>query len=252
MRLQGKVAVITGAANGMGAAAARVFAREGAAAVVVTDVLDDLGAKVVAEIEETGGRALYLNLDVTDEGAWVEAIASVLNVYGRLDVLVNNAGISASSFDSIFDTDGWNRLMAVNSTGVFYGCKHGVGAMQKNGGGSIVNMSSVAGVVAQVGAHVGYSASKGAVRLITKAVAVQHAADGIRANSVHPGLMPPMITSGKSVVAGPGRAKLLAGIPMGRAGEVTEVAAAVLFLASDESSYITGAELMVDGGWTAM
>ncbi len=251
MRLKDKVAVITGAANGMGAATARLFAREGAKAVVVADVLDAAGAAVVADIEKAGGRAAYMHLDVTDEAAWKSVIDKTLTAYGRLDVLVNNAGISGSAVEDLFATDAWNKLMAINATGVFLGTKHAIAAMQKSGGGSIINLSSVSGIVGQPGIHVGYNASKGAVRLLTKGIAVQHGRDGIRVNSVHPGLMPPMITSGRT--ADPAqRAKTLKGVPLGRAGEADEVAYAILFLASDEASYVTGAELVVDGGWTAM
>jgi NAD(P)-dependent dehydrogenase (short-subunit alcohol dehydrogenase family) len=250
MRLKDKVALITGAANGMGAATARLFAREGAKAVVVADVLDAPGADVVAGIEKAGGRAMYMHLDVTDEAAWKSVVDKTLATYGRLDVLVNNAGISGSAAEDLFATDIWDKLMAINATGVFLGTKHAVAAMKKNGGGSIINLSSVSGIVGQPGVHVGYNASKGAVRLLTKGIAVQHGRDGIRVNSVHPGLMPPMITSGRS--ADPAyRAKTLKGVPLGRAGRVDEVAYAILFLASDEASYVTGAELVVDGGWTA-
>ncbi|HEX2887632.1 glucose 1-dehydrogenase [Vineibacter terrae] len=250
MRLKDKVALITGAASGMGAATARLFAREGAKAVVVADVLDTAGAAVVADIEKAGGRATYMHLDVTDEAAWTSAIDKTLSAHGRLDVLVNNAGISGSAAEDLFATDIWDKLMAINATGVFLGTKHAVAAMKKTGGGSIINLSSVSGIVGQRGVHVGYNASKGAVRLLTKSIAVQHGRDGIRVNSVHPGLMPPMITSGRT--ADPvHRAKTLKGVPLGRAGEVDEVAYAILFLASDEASYVTGTELVVDGGWTA-
>jgi NAD(P)-dependent dehydrogenase (short-subunit alcohol dehydrogenase family) len=250
MRLKDKVALVTGAANGMGAATARLFAREGAKAVVVADVLDAQGADVVAGIAKDGGHALFVHLDVTDEAQWKSAVDKTVSAYGRLDVLVNNAGISGSAVEDLYDTGAWDRLMAVNARGVFLGTKYAVAAMKRNGGGSIVNLSSVSGIVGQPGIHVGYNASKGAVRLLTKGIAVQHGRDGIRVNSVHPGLMPPMITSGRT--ADPvERAKVLRGVALGRAGEVDEVAHAVLFLASNEASYITGAELVVDGGWTA-
>ena len=166
-------------------------------------------------------------------------------------MLVNNAGISGSAFEDLYDTAAWHKLMNINSTGVFLGMKYGTAAMKKNGGGSVINLSSISGIVGQGYIHVGYNASKGAVRLITKSGAAQHGRQGIRVNSVHPGLMPPMRTSGRT--ADPAtRAKTLKGVPMGRAGEVDEVAYAILFLASDESSYVTGAELVVDGGWTAV
>ena len=251
MRMKDKVALISGAASGMGAATARLFAREGAKAVVVADVLDKEGEAVVAEIKKAGGTATYIHLDVTDEGQWKSAIDRTVADHGSLDVLVNNAGISGSAEQDLYDTAAWHRLMGINATGVFLGMKHGVAAMRKTGRGSIINLSSVSGIVGQGNIHVGYNASKGAVRLITKAAAAQHGKEGIRINSVHPGLMPPMRTSGRT--ADPAtRAKTLKGVPLGRAGEIDEVAYAILFLASDESSYVTGAELVVDGGWTAV
>ena len=250
MRLKDKVALITGAASGMGAATARLFAREGAA-VFIADVLDKEGAAVVDDIEKAQGKAHYIHLDVTDEGQWRDAVAKVEATAGGLDVLVNNAGISGSAEQDLYDTAAWNRLMGINATGVFLGLKYGVPAMKKRGKGSVINLSSVSGIVGQSNIHVGYNASKGAVRLLTKAAAAQHGRDRIRVNSVHPGLMPPMRTSGRT--ADPEvRAKTLKGVPLGRAGEVDEVAYANLFLASDEASYVTGAELVVDGGWTAV
>ncbi|MDP2332037.1 MAG: glucose 1-dehydrogenase [Reyranella sp.] len=251
MRMTGKVALVSGAAGGMGAATARLFAAEGAKAVIVADILDQEGKAVVAEIAKAGGHASYVHLDVTDEAQWKAAVEGAVAAHGRLDVLVNNAGISGSAETDLYDTAAWNRLMGINATGVFLGMKYATAAMQKAGGGSIVNLSSISGIVGQGYIHVGYNASKGAVRLITKAGAAQHGKHGIRVNSVHPGLMPPMRTSGRT--ADPVmRAKTLKGVPMGRAGEVDEVARAILFLASDESSYVTGAELVVDGGWTAV
>ena len=251
MRMKDKVAFISGAAGGMGAATARLFSREGARAVVVADILDKEGAATVAEIEKAGGHAIYVHLDVTDEAQWQSAIEKTVAAHGRLDVLVNNAGISGSAETDLYDTAAWDRLMGINATGVFLGMKYGIAAMKKSGGGSVINLSSISGIVGQGYLHVGYNASKGAVRLITKAGAAQHGRDGIRVNSVHPGLMPPMRTSGRT--ADPAmRAKTLKGVPMGRAGEVDEVAHAILFLASDDASYITGTELVVDGGWTAV
>ena len=252
MRMKDKVALISGAASGMGAATARLLAREGAKAVVVADLLDKEGEAIVAEIKKAGGHATYIHLDVTDEANWKAAVDKTVADHGSLDVLVNNAGISGSAEQDLYDTAAWNRLMGINATGVFFGMKHGIAAMKKGGRrGSVINLSSVSGIVGQANIHVGYNASKGAVRLITKAAAAQHGRDGIRINSVHPGLMPPMRTSGRT--ADPEtRAKTLKGVPLGRAGEVDEVAYAILFLASDESSYVTGAELVVDGGWTAV
>ena len=249
MRLKNKVALISGAASGMGAATARLFACEGAKGVVVADILEKDGEAVVAEIKKAGGQATFISLDVTDEAQWKAAVDKTVATYGGLDVLVNNAGISGSAEQDLYDTAAWNRLMGINSTGVFLGMKYGIRAMKR--GGSVINLSSISGITGQGYIHVGYNASKGAVRLITKAGAAQHGKDGIRVNSVHPGLMPPMRTSGRT--ADPvQREKTLKGVPLRRAGEVDEVAYAILFLASDESSYVTGAELVVDGGWTAV
>jgi len=250
MRLDGKVALITGGASGMGASMARIFAREGAK-VVVADMLVDEGKSLVGEITRANGSAIFQRLDVTSEAEWQEAIKATLAAFGKLDILVNDAGISGSAVDDLFDTAAWERLMAVNATGTFLGMKFAIPLMKAAGGGSIVNISSISGVTGQRGIHVGYNASKGAIRTLTKAAAVQHGRDNIRVNSVHPGLMPPMRTSGATadpVV----RAKMLKGVPLGRAGEVDEVANAILFLASDEASYITGAELYVDGGYLAV
>jgi NAD(P)-dependent dehydrogenase (short-subunit alcohol dehydrogenase family) len=252
MRMKDKVALVTGAASGMGAATARIFAREGAKAVVVADVLDKEGETVVSEIRKAGGTATYVHLDVTSEADWQAAVDETVATHGGLNVLVNNAGISGSAAEDLYDTAIWHRLMDINSTGVFLGMKYGIAAIRRTGGpGSVINLSSISGIVGQGYIHVGYNASKGAVRLMTKAAAAQHGKEGIRVNSVHPGLMPPMRTSGRT--ADPvQRAKTLKGVPLGRAGEVDEVANAILFLASDESSYVTGAELVVDGGWTAV
>ena len=250
MRLENKVAVVSGSASGMGAATARRFAKEGAK-VVVADMLEAEGKAVVAEIVKAGGTAMFHALNVTEEASWKAVVDACVAAYGRLDIMVNNAGISGSAVNDLLETGIWDRVMAVNSTGVFLGTKFAVEQMQKYGGGSIVNLSSISGVVGQTMVHMSYNASKGAVRTLTKATAVQFGKDNIRANSVHPGLMPPMRTSGATadpVV----RAKMLKAVPLGRNGEVDEVANAILFLASDEASYVTGAELYVDGGYLAM
>ena len=246
MRLQGKVALITGAASGMGKSEAEIFAREGAK-VVVADVLDAEGKAVADGI---GANARYVHLDVTSEAAWEQVIATTVAQFGTLDVLVNNAGISGTFDPDIMSTNAWDKLMDVNAKGVFLGMKHVLPVMVKQGAGSIVNISSVSGFVAQLGLHMAYNASKGAVRLMTKSAAVQYARKGIRVNSVHPGVLPAMRTS--KLTADPTyRDKMLAAVPMGRAGRVEEVAHAVLFLASDEASYITGTEVVVDGGYLA-
>lgn len=250
MRLAGKVAIISGAASGMGAATARRFGREGAS-VVIADMLEAEGKAVADSIVKAGGKATFMLLDVTDEAAWKKVADATVAAYGKLDILVNNAGISGSATNDMLNTELWHRVMAVNSTGVFLGTAAAVPHMQKNGGGSIVNLSSISGVVGQTMVHMSYNASKGAVRTMTKSTAVQFGKDNIRCNSVHPGLMPPMRTSGATadpVV----RAKMLKAVPLGRNGEVDEVANAILFLASDEASYVTGTELYVDGGYLAM
>jgi NAD(P)-dependent dehydrogenase (short-subunit alcohol dehydrogenase family) len=251
MRLKDKVAIISGAASGMGAATARRFGKEGAK-VVVADMLEEEGRAVADSINAANpGSAIYLALNVTDEAGWTKVVADAEKAFGKLDILVNNAGISGSATNNLLDTELWHRVMGVNADGVFLGIAAAVPAMQRAGGGSIINLSSISGVVGQTMVHMGYNASKGAVRTITKSVAVQFGKDRIRCNSVHPGLMPPMRTSGAT--ADPAiRAKMLQSVPLGRTGEADEVANAILFLASDEASYITGAELYVDGGYLAM
>ncbi|HJU20711.1 MAG TPA: glucose 1-dehydrogenase [Stellaceae bacterium] len=249
MRLDGKVALITGAASGMGASMARIFAREGAK-VAVADLLDQEGREVAAEITAANGAAAFHHLDVGNEAEWQAVVAAVAAAWGGLDILVNDAGLSGSAAADLLDTAVWDRLMTVNARGVFLGIKFVIPAMRARGGGAIVNISSISGITGQQGLHVAYNASKGAVRTLTKAAAVQYGRDNIRVNSIHPGLMPPMRSSGRT--ADPAvRAKMLEAVPMGRAGRVEEVAHAALFLASDEASYITGAELYVDGGYLA-
>jgi NAD(P)-dependent dehydrogenase (short-subunit alcohol dehydrogenase family) len=247
MRLAGKVALVTGGASGMGKSEATIFAREGAR-VLVADVLEAEGKEVAKAI---GDAARFVKLDVTNEGEWQTAVAAAEREFGKLDILVNNAGISGTYQADLTNTEAWDRVMGINAKGVFFGMKHAVPALKRAGGGAIVNISSISGFTGQHGVHMAYNASKGAVRIMTKTAAVQWAADGIRVNSVHPGFMPAMRTSVGS--ANPEwRAKVLRAVPMKREGRVEEVAHAVLFLASDEASYITGTELVVDGGFLAM
>lgn len=249
MRLKDKVALITGGAAGMGAATAKLFASEGAK-VVVADILDAEGEDVASGIKSNAGEARFQHLNVTSEADWVAAVAATISAWGRLDILVNNAGVSGSDPD-LLSTSVWDTQMNVNAKGVFLGMRAAIPLMRKSGGGAIVNISSISGLVGQSVVHMGYNAAKGAVRMMTKAAAVQFAKDKIRVNSVHPGVMPPMRTS--KMTANPEvRKGLLAGVPMGRAGRVEEVAYANLFLASDEASYITGVELPVDGGFVAV
>jgi NAD(P)-dependent dehydrogenase (short-subunit alcohol dehydrogenase family) len=248
MRLDGKVALISGGARGMGAEEARIFAREGAK-VVIGDISEDDGKAVEAQIAEAGGQALFIRLDVTQEADWAKAVDQAVSSFGKLDVLVNNAGISSRAFTDDTAIDAWDKIMEINSKGVFLGTRAAVPKMLEAGGGSIVNISSIMGLVGSAGGHPAYNASKGAVRIFSKAMAVRHGKDNIRVNSVHPGFMPPM-ASGVAYDQDQRRGSLDQ-TPLGREGRIEEVANAVLFLASDEASYITGAELAVDGGFTA-
>ena len=248
MRLKNKIAIITGGASGMGASTAKIFAREGAK-VVVTDLLVDESAQIVDEIGQSGGSARFQKLDVSSETDWDSVVTTAMATEGRIDILINNAGVSGSHPDKL-NTDTWDQQMNINAKGVFLGMRAVIPEMQKTGGGAIVNISSISGFVGQDFVHMGYNAAKGAVRLATKSAAVQFAKDGIRVNSVHPGIMPPMRTSMLS--ADPEiREKIIAAIPMKREGAIEEVAHANLFLASDEASYITGIEVPVDGGFLA-
>ena len=248
MRLDGKVALISGGARGMGAEEARIFAREGAK-VVIGDISEDDGKAVEAQIAEAGGQALFIRLDVTQEADWAKAVDQAVSSFGKLDVLVNNAGISSRTFTDDTAIDAWDKIMEINSKGVFLGTRAAVPKMLEAGGGSIINISSIMGLVGSAGGPPAYNASKGAVRIFSKAMAVRHGKDNIRVNSVHPGFMPPM-ASGIAYDQNQRRGSLEQ-TPLGREGRIEEVANAVLFLASDEASYITGAELAVDGGFTA-
>ena len=249
MRLEGKVAIISGGARGMGAAEAKLFAREGAK-VIICDVLEDEGRQTEAEINEVGGDAVFVKLDVTSQDEWENAVNTAIERFGKLDILVNNAGIIVQSTIEDMTVELWDKVMDVNAKGVFLGTKTAIPHMKEAGGGSIVNISSISGIVGQDNVNAGYNASKGAVRIFTKAAAVQYAKENIRVNSIHPGpIATPMTAAGR---AAPERVALTAErTPLGRYGEPEEVANAVLFLASDEASYVTGSEIVVDGGYTA-
>ncbi len=248
-RLAGKVAIITGGAAGMGAAEARLFAREGAA-VLIADINDSDGIALQNSIRSAGGEAEFVHTDVTSEADWEALITHIFDRRGRLDILVNNAGLSSTSQTDESSAEGWRRIMDVNATGVFLGVKHAAEAMRRTGaGGSIINISSIYGLVGSAGGHPAYHASKAAVRNFSKAMAVRLGPAGIRVNSVHPGFMPPMRSS--AGMTAEARARLERAVPLGRTGEVDEVAYGVLFLASDEASYVTGAELAIDGGFVA-
>jgi NAD(P)-dependent dehydrogenase (short-subunit alcohol dehydrogenase family) len=246
-KLDGKVALISGGARGQGAAEAETFAREGAR-VVFGDIRDPEGQKVEAAIRAAGGEAVYVHLDVTNEADWQSAVQTATGRYGRLDILINNAGIVIPRV-SIEDRTAaeWDRVMAVNAKSVFLGTKYVIPVMRRGGGGSIVNISSVAGIGQSLHQEPAYAASKGAIRIFTKVTASQHAKDRIRCNSVHPG---PVDTE-MFHSAFPDREVMerrLQRIPLGRMGTVAEIVSAVLYLASDESSYVTGSELVIDGG----
>ena len=246
-KLDGKVALISGGARGQGAAEAKTFAMEGAK-VVFGDILDEAGAQVEADIRAAGGEAVYVHLDVTSEADWSRAVQEAVNRFGKLNILVNNAGIIIPRVPiEERTTDEWDRVMAVNAKGVFLGTKHAIPAMRRAGGGSIVNISSVAGIGQSLHQEPAYAASKGAVRIFTQVTASQHAKDRIRCNSVHPG----PIDTEMLRIAMPDPQVLdqrLGRVPLGRMGMVEEIVAGVLFLASDDASYMTGAELVIDGG----
>ena len=249
MRLEGKVALISGGARGQGAAEARLFAAEGAK-VVFGDILDELGAQVEAEIRELGSEANYVHLDVTREEDWAAAVQAAVDRYGKLDILVNNAGIVSWGRLEDSSSEEWDRIMEVNAKGVFLGTRAAIPEMRRVGGGSIVNISSISGLVGQDTVQAAYNASKGAVRLLTKTTAIQYASEGIRANSVHPGSVATPMTAARQ--ADPEILRQSESrIPLGRIGQPLDIAYGVLYLASDESSFVTGSELVIDGGFTA-
>ena len=245
-RLDGKVALISGGSKGQGAAEAKLFAQEGAK-VVLADILDDEGKKVEAEISETGGEAMYLHLDVTSEADWAAAVRAAVDSYGKLDILVNNAGILLRKGVEETSAEEWDRIQDVNSKGVFLGVKAAIPAMREAGGGSIVNISSIAGLRGST--STAYGASKGLVRLLTKSTAVQYGPEGIRCNSVHPGIIETDMT--EEMLDSAGREQWLARTPLRIIANAHDVALGVLYLASDESRYVTGSELVIDGGITA-
>jgi cyclopentanol dehydrogenase len=248
-RLGGKVAIVSGGARGQGATEAKMFAREGAK-VVLGDVLDEEGKQVEAQINESGGTATYVHLDVTREDDWQFAVDTAIARYGKLDILVNNAGILISK--SLEDTtvEDWDRIMGINAKGVFLGTKQAIPAMRRAGGGSIINISSTAGLVGSPNGSPSYTATKGAVRLLTKSTAIQYAKEGIRCNSVHPGPIDTEMI--RHTLTDPTRLEQrMQRLPLGRVGTPEDIAYGVLYLASDESSFVTGSELVIDGGTTA-
>jgi len=246
--LEGKVAVVTGGARGIGAATASALATSGAT-VVVTDVLDDEGEALARAIRESGCHAVYKHLDVSDEAQWQRVVSEAAAELGRLDVLVNNAGIGTLADVESETREGFDRTIAINETGVWLGMKHSVPEMRRSGGGSIVNVSSIFGAVGGFGGSIAYHAAKGAVRLMTKNAALRYATENIRVNSIHPGFIDtPMVAMAKDNEM---ETAILAQTPMGRWGRSDEIASAIAFMASDAASFMTGSEVYVDGGWTA-
>ena len=252
MRVEGKVALITGAASGVenslmgfGGASARLFVREGAK-VVLTDIQEEMGEKTAAQIREHGGDAVFLRLDVTDEVNWRDAIQYTVSNYGRLDVLVNNAGTAVPWNVEDTTVDAWDGQMDVHAKDTFLGTKHAIPEMRKIGGGSIINISSIYGIIGSP-RSTAYHAAKGAVRLFTKSAAIQYAKENIRVNSVHPGYALTPLTQESYE----NQEWLLEKIPIGRLGIADDIAYGILYLASDESSFVTGSELVIDGGTTA-
>lgn len=256
MRLEGKVALVTGSARGIGAGIARVFAREGAS-VVVTDVLDDEGQRYAQQLNERGGTAAFVHLDATREGDWRNAVDTALRTYGKLDILVNNAGGGGGTGSTLFEDgakEAFDRVMEVNATSTFLGTRAVVDAMRRAGGGCIINISSVYGIIGAkqgLGGSPGYNAAKGAVRLFTKATALQLAPSGIRVNSIHPGVIQSHGVLSRLLSSEEQRQRYQEVTPIGRLGEPEDIGYGALFLADDASSFVTGAELVIDGGWTA-
>src|SRR5215468_10936406 len=251
MRLKDKVALITGAGGGIGRESALLFAREGAA-IIVVDVNDEAGNKTVEMVGSQGGRAVYVHADVSKAADCEQMIAVAEKGFGKLDVLFNNAGIMHHSDDNAITTEEsiWDLTMNINAKGVFFGCKYGIPALRRAGGGSIINTASFVALIGAATPQIAYTASKGAVLALTRELAVIHARENIRVNALCPGplktelLMKFLNTDAK-------KQRRLVHIPMGRFGEAKEMAKAALFLASDESSYLTGSEFLVDGGITA-
>jgi len=251
-RLKNKVAIVTGGSLGLGRATCLLLAREGAS-VLVTDVRDADGANVVAEIKEAGGSAAYLHHDVSSEDDWIQAVDTALSTFGSLTILVNNAGIAIPGNAAETPLADWRKLMSINLDGVFLGVKHGIRGIKQGGKpGSIINLSSIEGLVGDPDLAA-YNASKGGVRLLTKSAALHCAktGTGIRVNSIHPGFIWTPMVSGGPGDAEARRQALIALHPVGHLGEPDDIAWGVVYLASDESKFMTGSELVIDGGYTA-
>ena len=251
-RLAGKVAIVTGAASGLGSAIASLFAEEGAT-VIATDINETAGRTVVDAIVKEGGRAVFIPQDVSLESDWQTLMAFTKDQKAGLDVLVNCAGVFSGASIEALPLEKWRQVMSVNLDGVFLGIKYAVQIMKQSGGGSIINLSSVGGLVGTINSAP-YNASKGGVRLLTKAAAMEFSKAGydynIRVNSIHPGVIETPMTA--PLISHPqGGPQMLSWTPMGHFGEPLDVAYGALYLASDESKFITGSELVIDGGWSA-
>ena len=249
MRLENKVALVSGGARGIGAAITKVLAQEGAK-VVIGDLLEDAGNSTADAVMQAGGECIFVRLDVTSESDWEKVVGEAVRKFGKLDILVNNAGVTSRGNIEEITGDDWSRVMDINVKGGFLGTKVAIPRMREIGGGSIINMSSGAAIAPQPNTSGAYAASKGAVRIFTKSTAIQYAAENIRCNSVHPGPvdtdMLNLNRQGESELA-----EMKARVPLGRFGQAEDIAYGVLYLASDESSFVTGSELVIDGGRTA-
>ncbi len=244
-RLDGKVALVSGGASGIGAAHVRLFAREGAR-VVSGDIQEDLGARVAAEANEAGGEVIFVRLDVTSGESWAAAVAAAVSRFGTLTTLVNNAGIYHPGGVTDETEEGWQRMIAINQTGVWYGMRAAMPELAKSGNGAVVNISSLYGMVGSPGS-LSYHATKAAVRLMSKSAALEFVTQGVRVNTILPGQIRTPILGDLTPEMD---AAIKAAIPMGRMGDPEDIAYGSVYLCSDEAKYVTGAELVIDAGWS--
>lgn len=245
-RLAGKVALISGGASGIGAGHVRVFAREGAK-VVVGDLQEELGRRVAEEACAAGGEAIFVELDVTSEESWKAAVATAVERFGKLTTLINNAGIFHPGGVESETREGWDRMVAINQTGVWLGMRCAMPELVKSGNAAIVNISSLYGLIGSPG-NIAYHATKGAVRIMSKSAALEYVKQGVRVNSIHPGQIQTPILANLTPEQD---AAIKAAIPMGKIGEPEDIAHGSLYLCSDEAKYVTGIELPIDAGWSA-